>query len=70
MLLFALKPTLENIVQELRERGMSIYFHSNGELYSINKGDSEPTIWFEGSSICYIRGDSDGIILAPPIMSD
>ena len=54
---------LKKTVEELRSGGMSIYLCNNDGCYTINKGKSEPVIWFGISSLCYIKGDIEGILM-------
>ena len=54
---------LKVTVEELRDKGMSIYLYDTGKSYSINKGDSRPVIWFGVDSLCFIKGDLEGLLM-------
>lgn len=61
--LWAFEEVLKKTVEDLREGGMSIYLCNKNGCYTINKGDSEPAIWFGLSSLCFIKGDVEGILM-------
>ena len=54
---------LKATVQELRSSGMSVYLLDNNGSYTIKKSGSKPAIWFEFSSLCYVKGDIEGILM-------
>ena len=57
------KSTLKTTVDELRSDGMSLYLMDNNGAYTLKKSGSKLAAWFESSSLCYLNGDIEGILM-------
>ena len=55
---------LELTVEELKSRDIPVFcFKSNEHSYVMKKSCSKPAIWFEYTSLCYVKGDFEGIVM-------